>query len=78
MSGVGKCQARALFVDDHSKGLLYPPYLESLPPPQLQDVTIPVLGPVLVRFLIYLPKNHLGPSQISSSLWTDHHMYHMY
>ena len=76
--GVGECQARALSIDDHSEGLLHPSSLESLPPLQLQDVIVPILGPMLVSSMLFSPKNHLGPSQISLSPWTGHHMYHMY
>ena len=73
---VEKCQARALSTNRHSEGLLHPPSLKSLSPPQLQDVLVLVLRPMLVLSLLSLPKNHLGPYQISSSLWTDHHAYH--
>ena len=71
-----ECQVRALSTNRHSEGLLQPPSLKSLSPPQLQDVLVLVLRPMLVLSLLSLPKNHLGPYQISSSLWTDHHTYH--
>ena len=50
--GVEECQARAIFTDSHFENLLHPPFLVSQPLPLLQDVSVPVPGPVLVVSLL--------------------------
>ena len=71
-----ECQAHVLSAKSHSEGLLHPPSLVSRPSHQLQDVHVLIPKPVQVLYLLSLPKNHLGLSQISSAPQTDHHTYH--
>ena len=52
LTGMDECQARALYAQSLSEGLLHPPYLVSRPPPLLQDAPVPIPGLVLVFSLL--------------------------
>ena len=52
LTGVDECQARALFAQSLSEGLLDPPYLISRTPPLFRDALVPIPEPVLVFSLL--------------------------